>query len=312
MKKAIFIVGPTATGKTDLAFYISKRILGTIVSADSVQVYKGLDIISGKDLPVRAQFKKDHYKVDSAKICLLDEVSPIKSFNVADFFRRAKSIIDNTYKERKTPLIVGGTGFYIDALISGIDTLEIPPNKKLREKFSKFSTGNLQKELQKINPEKFQSMNKSDSNNPRRLIRAIEVMVFKNKTLSRVQPYFKEGEVLFIGLRMDMGLLGKRIRKRVEKRFTQGALGEAKELFKQYEQLSNQVKTANGYRQLFDYLKKNISFEEAKEKWINKELQTAKNQMKWFKRNKNITWFDASEIGFKDKVIKLIEKTFLA
>lgn len=305
MKKALFIVGPTAVGKTALALKISQKIPSALISADSVQIYKGLDIISGKDLPKNAKFVTDHYEANSLCMYLLDEVSPFKPFSVYDFAKRAKKILDKFYEDKKVPVIVGGAGFYVNSLIKGIETLKIPPDTKLRQKLSNFSVERLQKELKKINSSKFETMNISDINNPRRLARAIEVSLFEGRTRAS-QPYFKQNEVLMIGLTADMNTIRERVRERVEKRIEQGAGEEAKRLFADYGKLSDQVKSLSGYKQLFDYLLGKISFEEAKERWVMSEIHLAKRQITWFKKNANIIWFDINKRGFQKEVLKLI------
>src|SRR3989344_4940455 len=266
MKRALIIVGPTAVGKTDLAFSLSRAFPSVLISADSIQVYLGADIISGKDRSVETFF--------------LDIVLPHKSFSVREFIEKVRPLIEKAKKENKIPIIVGGTGFYIDALFGKIDTISIPPNKALREK------------LKKLSLSRFYRMNNSDVNNKRRLVRAIEIAITRGPIPVRVRPLFKKKEVLIIGLKSSVDHLRSRIETRVEERIKKGAIYEAKRLFKDYEALSNQVKAANGYKQLFEYLKGKLTYDVAKEAWINSEVKTAKNQMTWFKRNKNIVWFD--------------------
>ena len=309
VKKALFIIGPTAVGKTDLAFKISQKIPSALISADSVQVYKGLDIISGKDLPKDVKFVSDHYEINSLYIYLLSAVSPFEPFSVYDFAKKAEKILDKIHEDKKIPIIVGGAGFYVNSLIKGIETLKIPPDTQLRQKLLNFSVEKLQEELKKINSSKFESMNISDINNPRRLVRAIEVSFFEGRARTN-RPYFKQNEVLMIGLTADMNTIREKIRERVEKRIRQGALAEAKSLFADYEKLSDQVKSLSGYRQLFDYLLGKISFEEAKVRWIKSEIHLAKKQITWFKRNEDIIWFDIENKGFKDKILRLIFAKF--
>src|SRR3989344_9536067 len=161
MKRALIIVGPTAVGKTDLAFSLSRAFPSVLISADSIQVYLGADIIAGKDRSVETFF--------------LDIVLPHKSFSVREFIEKVRPLIEKAKKENKIPIIVGGTGFYVNALFGKIDTISIPPNKNLREKLEKLSIESLQKKLKKTNPHRFEEMNNSDRNNKGRLIRAIEI-----------------------------------------------------------------------------------------------------------------------------------------
>lgn len=307
MKRAIFIVGPTAVGKSKVAFKISKKIPSVLISADSVQVYRGADIISGKDRSVPTY--------------LLDILSPNQSYSVRGFVESVCPIVEKSENQRKIPIIVGGTGFYIDALFGNMDTISIPPNLKLRTRLKGLGVDKLQAELQKANPERLAKMNQSDISNKRRLIRAIEVaraQVFDSeiaqtrggRTRRRILPLFKKREALIVGLKSSLENIRKRIADRVEKRLKMGALDEARRLFRHYKNLSSQIKSAAGYKQLFEYLLGKVDFEEAKEKWLAAEVQVAKRQTTYFRRNKNIMWFDIENPDFKGQVLRLVEQNF--
>ena len=288
MRKALFIVGPTAVGKTDLAFYLSKKVPSVLISADSVQVFKGADIISGKDNSVATE--------------LIDLVSPTQEFSVSDFVKSVRPIVEKAFSQRKIPIIVGGTGFYVDALFGKIDTISIPPNKILRTKLEKLSVIELQEQLKKVNSKRFSGMNNSDVNNKRRLIRAIEV----GPNISKTTPVINPEDVLIIGLKTTSDNLRDRIIDRVKKRLEGGAMIEAKRLFADYENISPQLKSANGYRELLDYLLGKTSFDEAKKRWITADSLHSKNQMTWFKKGKKIVWFDIEKRGFEQEIMKLI------
>jgi len=301
VKKAIFIVGPTAVGKTDLAFKISKLLPSILISADSVQVYRGANIISGKDKTFPTQ--------------LLDIVDPTGQFSVRNFVQLVRPIVKKAHSEQKIPIIVGGIGFYVDALFGKIDTISIPPSKDLREKLEKLNVHMLQEKLKKLSPERFYRMNNSDVNNKRRLIRAIEVARSTGSgqagsNLPETKAVFIPQEVLMIGLKTSTENLRKRIIARAEERIKMGALDEAKNLFENYEQLSSQLRKASGYKELFDYLKGKLTYDVAKQEWINSEVKTAKNQMTWFKKNKNIVWFDVGQPGFEERILMLIRHEF--
>ena len=263
-----------------------------------MQVYRGANIISGKDKTLPTQ--------------LLDIVDPMGQFSVRNFVQLVRPIVKKAHSQHKIPIIVGGTGFYVNALFGKIDTISIPPNKNLREKLEKLSIESLQKKLKKTNPHRFEEMNNSDRNNKGRLIRAIEVAQVQGRTLARVRPLFKKNEILMVGLKTSMKNLRKRISGRVEKRIKMGALDEAKELFKNYRDLSPQIKASSGYRQMFDFLSGSISFENARQKWIISDYQLARRQMTWFRRNKDTHWFDIEAKDFKAKVFKLIKSNFKA
>ncbi|HVZ67175.1 MAG TPA: tRNA (adenosine(37)-N6)-dimethylallyltransferase MiaA [Patescibacteria group bacterium] len=305
MKKAIFIVGPTATGKTDLALKIYNQILvspvksgSVLISADAVQVFRSADIISGKDLDI----------LGDTPIENIDVVDPTDSFSIKDFKKKTELAIKEAQETDRLPIVVGGTGYYFDALFSSIDTLSIKPNKKLRKELEEKSLEELQKYLGGIDQAKLASMNNSDVNNKRRIIRAIEVIKLGVK--KSYSPIFAKEDVLFIGLKMDRNKLKDKIKKRVEDRIKNGALDEARRLFVDYDKLSPQLKSANGYKQLFSYLSGKINFEEAIDRWVIADSQHAKKQMTWFRKNDQINWFDVGDKDFEKDVFRLVKKSF--
>ena len=179
MEKILVIYGPTAAGKTDLAISLAKKYKGELISADSRQVYKGLDLCTGKvSLESKVEKYRGYWIVNGVKIHGFDLVKPGIQFTVADFLKNANSSIVQTIKLKKLPIIVGGTGFYIKTLIDGIDSIGIPPNPKLRCQLEELSPSDLYQKLEKIDPNRAKSMNKSDRANPRRLIRAIEIAIY--------------------------------------------------------------------------------------------------------------------------------------
>lgn len=292
--KVVFIVGPTGVGKTALAVKLAQKYNGALVSADSVQVYRGADIISGKDHP------KD------TSIYLLDVVEPPSSFSVSNFQELGTSAIEKIQKQNKLPIVVGGTGLYVKSLIGGIETNKIQPDLKLRKQLEGLEVFELQKRLKELNKEKFASMNASDVNNKRRLIRAIEISSSQLLTTTyKLQTRF---DSLAIGLYCDREVLKKRIDERVDERLKKGALKEAEGLFHSYKNLSKQVKDANGYKQLFQYLQKKITLDEAIYRWKISEYRHAKNQMTWFRKYGNVEWYDIEKANFKKQIEKRVEQ----
>jgi tRNA dimethylallyltransferase len=306
--KALLIVGPTAVGKTALSFEISKKIPSVLISADSVQVFRGTDIISGKDIPKNAKFVRDHYVIGSVPLYLVDTVSPTGYFSVYDFINETARVISLANAEHKIPIIVGGTRFYIEALTEKIETLSIPPDQELRDNLNKLPVSKLQGKFKKINKNRFDRMNNSDRNNPRRLIRAIEVSL--SEKLKTGKPLFKKDELLTIGLSVDFETLKKRISKRLSARINSGAFEEAKKLFENYNKLSDQIKHTNGYEQMFEYFKGRVSRNEVIKQWEISEHQLAREQMKWLATRQNIHLFHITKKGFKRDVMKLIEQNF--
>lgn len=321
MKKLLVICGLTATGKTALALFLAKKIHGDLLSADSRQVYKGMDIVTGKDIPLNAKRKTLAFAKASAsrqngklsywetenrvRIWLTDLVEPTESFSVSKWTSAARKVIPSLWKEKKLPIVVGATGFYISALIGGIETINIPPNEKLRKKLRNRKTEELLEVLRKTDYQRAASLNESDRKNPRRLIRAIEIALWRKKHKLPSRKKLK-ANVLMIGLTTPREAIHKRIDRRVEDRLKQGALDEVKRLLAKGVSWDSQSMTGTGYRQLKPYFTGRIALEEAIERWKTTEHQDGKKQLTWFKRDKKIVWFDVTEPGWKRQVEKTV------
>ncbi len=317
MNKILAILGPTATGKTDLAFELASKFDGVIINFDSVQVYKKLDIISGKDIPDGAKFlnlkKEDiipnkynfgYYLIGKQKLFLLDLVEPTYNFSVSEFVKICIPVIKYIQKQDLLPILVGGTAFYIKALIEGVETLNIPPNINLREKLEKKSVEDLIGGLKKLDCKKFEKMNYSDIRNKRRLIRAIEIADYKlNKKDTKLSTNkLNNCDILKIGLFCNREILKQRIKDRVENRIKRGALSEARSLFDGYNALSPQVRSADGYHSIFDYLLNKTNLATAVDRWNKEDYHHAKKQMTFFKRDKKINWFNISDQNLKEGI----------
>jgi len=284
-KKIIVILGITATGKSNLAVKIAKKINGEVISADSRQVYKGLDIGTGKITKKEMQGVKHH---------MLDIINPKIKYTVAQYQKETISAMAEIIKSGKTPIICGGTGFYIDAITKGIIFPEVPPNKKLRKSLEKESAEKLFKILEKLDKSRAKDIkNKNEINNKVRLIRAIEIAESLGKT-----PKIKEIELPYkfikIGLFLPKEKLEIKIQKRVQKMFKDGLLKEIKKLKK--DGISDKRLKEFG----FEY------YDPTEEKVIRESIKYAKRQITWFKRDKQIKWFDASKKNLEKKVLKTI------
>lgn len=310
MKRNLLVIcGPTATGKTSLALKLAKKFNGQIISADSRQVYKNMDVGTGKDLPRSAKLKTQmfftkYYVVDGIKIWGYDLISPKRSYSVAHYSRFAKRVITTIWRENSLPILVGGTGLYIKSVIDGIDTANIPKNKAIRKAYKSQNASELYSILAQLDATKAASLNYSDKNNPRRLVRAIEIASYKprNKTKKLII-----NKLLIIGLKANKELLKKIISKRVESRLKVGFIAEVKTLQKNGVNWQHQSMQALGYKQIKKYLEGKQSLKDFSEEWKVQEGKYAKKQMVWFKKDKRIVWFDIQNANYKSSVQAKIE-----
>lgn len=327
MNELLVICGPTATGKTKLGIDLARKFNGEIVSADSRQVYRGVDIGTGKDLPTSSKFKVQfkiknfrigYYDFDGMPLWLLDIVEPDYRFNVADYKKCSDLVIKDILEREKLPIVVGGTGFYIKAITAGIETIGIEPDWELRNELQRGTVSELQRRLKDLDPERSRGMNESDKKNPRRLIRAIEIA---RRGLGKGYPAQKrEVNKLFIGLTAPFKFLYERIDKRVDERVKTGAEDEIKKLLREGYNWENSVLGVTiGYREWKDFFENKATCEEVIQRWKFAEHGYSRRQMTWFKKTlrqapyQNGTgqaegqWFDISKEGWEEEVEKLVE-----
>ena len=283
--KIIVILGPTASGKSKLAIKIAKKFNGEIISADSRQVYKGLDIGTEK-ITKKEMNGIRHYLIDVAK--------PKKIYTVVQYQRAAKKILKQIFQKGKIPIICGGSGLYIDALIYDYKLPAVAPQKSLRGRLEKKSTEELFKMLQGLDPERAVDI---DPRNPRRLIRALEIVLKTGRPVPKIEkqsPY----QTLKIGLKKSVSQLRRSIRQRLKKTLKKGLVEETKKLHR--EGLSWKRLNALGleYRLAADYLRGLISCEEMTEQMERKIRRYAKRQMTWFKKDKDIIWISNPQKAF--------------
>ena len=275
--KLIVILGPTATGKSDFAVRLAKKIKHTeIVSADSRQVYKGLDIGSGK-ITKKEMCGTPHH--------LLDVANPKKVFAVSEYQKLANKAIADIIARGNTPILVGGTGLYIDAVVYGTVFPEVPPNKPLRKKLETKTTPTLFKMLQKLDSARAKTI---DAQNPVRLIRAIEIAKALGKVPAFVQK--EQYDTEFIGLTLSDDVLKKKIHNRLLARMKIGMVREVANLHKKGLSWKRLESFGLEYRSIALYLQKKISKKEMLEELEKAIWQYTKRQMTWFKRNKKIIW----------------------
>ncbi|TSC62967.1 MAG: tRNA dimethylallyltransferase [Parcubacteria group bacterium Gr01-1014_48] len=277
--KVLAIVGPTATGKSDLAVLLARKYNGEVISADSRQVYRGLDIGSGK-ITKKEMRGIPHHMIDIA--------DPKRTYTVAQYQKKARKELYSIVKRKRLPIICGGSGFYVQAIIDNLEFPNVPPNKKLRLQLAQQSPEELYVALSSLDPKRAAVI---DKHNSRRLVRALEIV-----NIQGCVPKQKQQESRFnvcsIGITFPKDILHERIRIRLKKRFKKGMVREVACLheygisWKQLESFGLE------YRFIAEYLQKKMTLEEMKEKLEQAIRQFAKRQMTWFKRDTHIRWFD--------------------
>ncbi|MEK7662515.1 MAG: tRNA (adenosine(37)-N6)-dimethylallyltransferase MiaA [Patescibacteria group bacterium] len=281
-QKVVVILGQTATGKSGLAVKIAKKFDGEIISADSRQVYRGLNIGTGKITKKEMRGIRHH---------MIDVASPKNQYSVARFAREAGRAVRDIVQRGKLPIVCGGTGLYIDAIVNRKIFPEVCPDEKLRGKLGKKTTGQLFEMLKKLDPRRAE---KIDKNNPRRLIRAIEIAKVLGKVpTNNLQPTIYNA--LKIGLKLSDGELKKKIRGRLLSRMKKGMVAEIRRLHKNGLSWKRMEELGLEYRYLAKYLNKETTKEQMIAKLETKIWRYAKRQKTWFKRDKNIIWLNASD-----------------
>ncbi|HVM73747.1 MAG TPA: tRNA (adenosine(37)-N6)-dimethylallyltransferase MiaA [Candidatus Paceibacterota bacterium] len=306
-QKLLVLVGPTASGKSVLAVQLAKKFNGEVISADSRQVYRGLDIGTGK-ITKREMRAVSHH--------LLDVAVPKRRFSADDFVKHAIKAIHDIQKRGKLPIIAGGTGFYIDALVGRIPLSDVEPDAKLRLRLEKKTAAQLYAMLQKKAVVRAKAMaTPSERNNKIRLIRALEIAASHNKKdlvnqRSDLCSYPQNlqrsdlcknlcknvGEVLWIGIAPDMEELDKKIELRLRERLRSGMINEAKKLHANGLSYKRMTELGLEYRSLARFLQKKITREELENELYSAIRRYARKQIGYWKRNKEIEWFEPNQL----------------
>jgi len=287
--KIIVVLGPTSAGKSDLAVDLALEFNGEIISADSRQVYRGLDIGSGKITKEEMKGVPHH---------LLDVASPKEVFSVADFQKQSYKVIDDILSRGKIPIIAGGTAFYIQSIVDGIVLPEIKSDPELRGKLEKLSLEELQQKLKETDSERYAEI---DEKNKVRLVRALEI----NSQLDKVPKLEKKPkyEVLQIGLNWPKEFLHQRIHDRIVVRMKIGMLEEVQNLHESGISWERLESLGLEYRYLSLFLQDKISEEEMLSELETKTNQFAKRQITWWKKDKSIKWYTPEDYKEIKKVI---------
>lgn len=299
-QRVLVVVGPTAVGKTELSLQLAEDLGAEIISADSMQVYRGMDIGTAKPTSLERQRVVHH---------LLDVVDPDQSFNVADYVQLAEVALTSMRARGVTPLLTGGTGLYIDALLDGFLFPDSSADPKLRAHLQAQATQNPQglfQDLKQVDPESAQKIHPNDL---RRIIRALEVYQRTGQPISELQrkkeresrPY----DPVYIGLTRKRDELYARINKRVDQMIEQGLVAEVQGLLRTYPQQPTALQ-ALGYKEIVWYLLGKMGFDEAVEILKRDTRRYAKRQLSWFQRNTRIRWFN-----YADQTVEQLRKSVL-
>ncbi|MCR5373797.1 MAG: tRNA (adenosine(37)-N6)-dimethylallyltransferase MiaA [Lachnospiraceae bacterium] len=309
MKKPLVIIaGPTATGKTKVSIELAKRINGAVISSDSMQVYKGMDIGSAK-ITKEEMDGVDHY--------LIDELKPSDDFNVKIFKDMAEASLKKIYEKNQIPMIVGGTGFYIQALLYGVEFPDEEADSLYRAEltglYEEKGADYLHEMLRKVDPAAADEINK---NNVKRVIRALEFFHDNNAPISEHNKIMRERDAIynnaFFVLTDDRDKLYERIDKRVDKMLEDGLVDEVKALKEQGYVRTDVAMQGLGYKEILDYLDGKLTLEEAVYIIKRDTRHFAKRQITWFKREKDVIRIDRSEYkdvnAIVDKMVDIIKE----
>lgn len=286
--KVIVIVGPTASGKTTLSIELAKKINGEIVSCDSMQIYKDMNIGSAKPTIDEMQGIK-HY--------LIDIVEPTERFSVAEYKKKAEKAIEEILQKGKVPIVIGGTGLYANSLIYGIEYNEIKFDEKYRKKLMKKAETEeglqfLYEEAKKIDPK---AIEKISFNDKKRIIRILEIYNSTGKTKTEQEIESRKKEIKYdykvFAINIERPILYERINKRVDIMIEQGLIKEVQDIIAKYKKFPTAMQ-AIGYKEIVEYLNGTIIKEEAIEKIKQESRRYAKRQITWFKRLENIIWIN--------------------
>lgn len=289
--KVIVICGPTASGKTALSIELAKKVNGEIISSDSMQIYKDMDIGTAKPTEKEMQGIK-HY--------LIDFVEPNQRYSVAEFKKDAENAIEEVLEKDKTPIVVGGTGLYVDSLIYGIEYPDIELDEKYREELEKRADKEglelLYNEAKKIDPQAIEKISKNDK---KRILRILEIYKATGKNKTEQEKESRKNGIKYdykvFAINMDREILYDRINKRVDIMIENGLIEEVEKLLKKYTEFPTAMQGL-GYKEVVEYLQGKITKEEMIENIKRETRRYAKRQITWFKKNKQTIWIGPHDL----------------
>lgn len=305
-KDLIILTGPTAVGKTEISINLAKELNGEIISADSMQIYKSMDIGSAKVM---------EEEMDGVTHHLINVINPLEEFSVAQFKKRATDAIGKIYAKGKIPIIAGGTGFYIDSLVLNLEFANTYKDeqyrKELNQKAEEFGNDYVHNLLKVVDEESF---NKLNANDLKRVIRALEVYKLSNKPISQ---FYKEQDiydipynVYYFVLNMNRETLYNRINSRVDIMINNGLLDEINELKKMGCTPDMQSMQGIGYKEMLHYINGQLSFEEAIDLIKKRSRNYAKRQLTWFRKEKRAMWVDKDIFDNNNDIVEVIKSKY--
>lgn len=315
MNKLLVILGSTATGKTDLGLMLAKKFNGEVIACDSRQVYKKLDIGTGKlpnpksKIPIK---KGDGFwEIDGVKIWMMDVVGLDTQFTVSDYSRDAQKVVSSITSRKKLPIIVGGTGLYLKALLYGLPNLAIPIDQKLRGELEVLSKNELQKKLKHLSPTTWDDLNESDKQNPRRLLRAIELHMNPYNIVEEKIGLIDKYNVLKVGLIAPRSEIYQKVDLRIIDWFDQGILDEVRGLLKEGFNKQRFNRLGLEYSLIGQFLVDgNLSQEKLIEDIKGVLHAYVRRQQTWFKKESNVDWFDITGQHVLKKIETFVSKWY--
>ncbi len=327
------IVGPTATGKTQFALrtaevFADQFHVFDLISADSRQVFKQMEVGTGADIPAGftsqileaesgENFAFPFYKKDRVRIHGVSITKPSQEWSVAQFREFSQKIILAAWQENNLPILVGGTGLYHQHVLTADEQIEVPPNQLVRENVEQMSLANVQRWLKELNQSRYETMNNSDQHNPRRLIRGIEQELALQEIRTKPQPKRLKNEEtsvsnvqqLMIGLSDSIEHISQRIEARIHARLGQGMLDEVQKLIADYDEELWKLPafSATGFKEVRAYMEDKLNYQQMQALWLRREVQYAKRQMTWWKKQHLVHWFDVSESNWQQNAIAEVQ-----